>query len=368
MSFYRILLLVALVQGVFLSLSFLFKNIEKRRSKAKKDDFVNPWFLLLLVTITLSLWIRYLYSAAFFHQYPHLCYASDSMAFFFGPLWYFFIHKKIAPTTKLPTRRDVWFLLPLWFQFGFVGYLFTLSVPKLLNLGDTAWFANTFYGFCVLVIFQNALYFAKAHRLLPHYQKNYPVSFTFIRWFHWVMLGLLGIWSLFFGANLAGLVHHSFVIVFYFFIFVVMAFCVFFMAFGSMHRPRVFDDLHQVRAIRLNQHEQLARLYKELENLFTCEKVYTNPELNLIKLAEKLEVNARRLSQAINTTQQKSFTELISQYRVQHFLDLAKQDENQHLTHWALAQESGFKNKTTFYNAFKKITNTTPKAYLRQLA
>ena len=364
MTIYRVLLLAGIIQGAFLTLSFLLKTIEVRKTKKP----VNPWLLLLLSTITLSLLVRYAYSATFYARFPHLSFASDTMAFFFGPMWYFFIYQKVYPEQKKPQRVDGWYLFPLWFQLLFIGYLCVHSPAEVVQMSNTYLFGQTFYIFCALVVFSNAFYFFKAHRLLPQYPKNHLSSFLVIRAFHWVMWVILGTWAIGFLLSFLKLVGSGWITQIYLLAFVTMALFVFLLAFWSMHRPAVFADLHLIRQIRQQQTDQFYGICEKITQVLTQEKLYTQPELSLIKLAEKLQVPPRNISQAINQHLQLSFTELINQYRIQHFLELVQLPKNQHLTHWALAQEAGFKNKATFYNAFKKETQSTPKTYLKTLA
>ncbi|RZK61204.1 MAG: AraC family transcriptional regulator [Pedobacter sp.] len=54
-------------------------------------------------------------------------------------------------------------------------------------------------------------------------------------------------------------------------------------------------------------------------------------------------------------------------YRVSHFL-LHYPLQSEKMTIEAIAQESGFKNQATFYNAFKKEKGLMPKAYFQKKA
>jgi AraC-like DNA-binding protein len=67
----------------------------------------------------------------------------------------------------------------------------------------------------------------------------------------------------------------------------------------------------------------------------------------------------------INNHIGKNFRDWINSYRITHFLTqypiLADK-----ITIEAIAQEAGFKNQATFYNAFKKEKGIMPRAYFSQ--
>lgn len=105
---------------------------------------------------------------------------------------------------------------------------------------------------------------------------------------------------------------------------------------------------------------------KKLEDLMNQEKLYKDQNLNLEKLAENMGINPRSLSAFLNNNVGKSFYELINYYRVEEVKFLLKAPENNNLTIEAIAQIAGFKSKSTFNAAFKKLNNMTPRQFLKK--
>jgi len=60
------------------------------------------------------------------------------------------------------------------------------------------------------------------------------------------------------------------------------------------------------------------------------------------------------------------FRDFINSYRIRHALTLLDDFEKKNLTIESVAYESGFNNRTSFYNAFKKQTDKLPSAYLKE--
>jgi len=113
-------------------------------------------------------------------------------------------------------------------------------------------------------------------------------------------------------------------------------------------------------------HSEKSKLYvKKLNVLMTNEKLFTNPELKLSEVANKLNISNHELSKLINDKLGKNFTELINEYRIEEAIQLIK--SNSLYTIEAIGSQSGFNSKSAFYKAFKKIMHTTPAKYKSQL-
>ncbi|MPN36528.1 hypothetical protein SDC9_184037 [bioreactor metagenome] len=68
----------------------------------------------------------------------------------------------------------------------------------------------------------------------------------------------------------------------------------------------------------------------------------------------------------INTKFNTNFPDFINSYRVQYALNLLAVIEEKNLTIESIAYESGFSNRTSFYNAFKKQTGKLPSEYIKK--
>jgi len=105
---------------------------------------------------------------------------------------------------------------------------------------------------------------------------------------------------------------------------------------------------------------QAKDLTNKVKHAFENEKVFTDPELSLYKLADLIRTNNRYLSQAINESFKKSFIHLVNEYRIREARKLLADPQHDHYTIESVANMVGFKSKTTFNRSFKKITGLTP--------
>lgn len=109
---------------------------------------------------------------------------------------------------------------------------------------------------------------------------------------------------------------------------------------------------------------EITAIHQRLNALMRTEKLYTNPELTLSELAQKIPVHPNTLSQVINTVEGKNFFDYINFQRVEEFKRLVLLPENSQYTLLALAYECGFNSKTSFNRNFKKATGLSPSAHI----
>lgn len=92
---------------------------------------------------------------------------------------------------------------------------------------------------------------------------------------------------------------------------------------------------------------------------------YLIPDLTLEGLAEMMHLNCGSLSHAINRHLQKTFYDLINEKRIAQSKTLLLQ-KHQELTIEAIGYESGFNSRASFYRAFRKYGQQTPREFLEK--
>ncbi|MEL6657295.1 MAG: helix-turn-helix domain-containing protein [Bacteroidota bacterium] len=109
------------------------------------------------------------------------------------------------------------------------------------------------------------------------------------------------------------------------------------------------------------------KLYSRIRAILEIEELYLDPSLSLKTLADKLETNTKYLSQVVNHCSGHNFQQFINTYRIERVKYRLNEGAHEFLTLFGVAQQCGFKNKSTFYKVFKDITGLTPKEYLEDL-
>ncbi|SDN41049.1 AraC-type DNA-binding protein [Pedobacter steynii] len=101
-------------------------------------------------------------------------------------------------------------------------------------------------------------------------------------------------------------------------------------------------------------------------SIITEKELFLNPNFTLEEAAKELKVTKHILSQYVNETLGKSFSNLIKEHRIEKAKKLLETEKN--YTIESLGYDSGFNSKSTFFTAFKEITGLTPAAYQKSCA
>ncbi|GAB5535399.1 MAG: hypothetical protein Rubg2KO_16480 [Rubricoccaceae bacterium] len=103
-----------------------------------------------------------------------------------------------------------------------------------------------------------------------------------------------------------------------------------------------------------------------LVELMETEHLYRRPDLTLHELAEALEVSPHNLTEILSTQLNQSFYDFVNGYRVRDVQRRLIDPEFAHWTVLAIGMEAGFKAKSSFNAAFKRVAGVTPSQYRAQ--
>jgi len=112
--------------------------------------------------------------------------------------------------------------------------------------------------------------------------------------------------------------------------------------------------------------QRIKQIVEQFEAVMLKGKYFVNDALSLSDVSNYLECSSNHLSQAINTVYEKSFTDLISDMRVEEAKRLLSMSADN--TVLDICMMAGFKSKSGFYKSFRKCTGLTPTAYRKSLS
>ncbi|MFD3408535.1 helix-turn-helix domain-containing protein [Aquirufa sp. HETE-83D] len=112
---------------------------------------------------------------------------------------------------------------------------------------------------------------------------------------------------------------------------------------------------------------ELKDLANRIQNYLHKEKPYLNPSFEIADVTRALNVPQKQISLACKYANGKKFTELRSSHRINHAKALLHKGLTDNITIDAIGTISGFKSRSTFYEAFKAETGMTPSQYLESL-
>lgn len=101
-----------------------------------------------------------------------------------------------------------------------------------------------------------------------------------------------------------------------------------------------------------------------LENIILTNKLFLNPRLNLMDLAQASSMSIHKCSRLINTTYGIGAPDWFNKFRVDYFIETYPKKCNAK-TIDAIALESGFSSRATFYRAFKKEKGMMPSDFFK---
>ena len=104
-------------------------------------------------------------------------------------------------------------------------------------------------------------------------------------------------------------------------------------------------------------------LLDRLETLLASHKLHHDPDLSLTRLARRLSVPSRRVSEAVNRQLGENVSQFVNRRRVEDAAALLLQSDK------PVAEamlEAGFRSKSNFNREFRRVTGQTPGDYRQQ--
>jgi AraC-like DNA-binding protein len=96
------------------------------------------------------------------------------------------------------------------------------------------------------------------------------------------------------------------------------------------------------------------------------DKVFTNSDLSLQLFSEIVNIPKHYISEILSGHLNTNFQDFINEYRIEEFIKLYSNPENDHFSVMGIASSVGFKNKATFNANFKKFKGISPTEYKQQ--
>ena len=346
---------MGLAQGIFLFVALVGRTTSNRISKA------NGYFLLLLLTTSYSFLVKIIYDGGrLFLFSPHFTIFSDFPMFVFGPLFFLFVRSRFVESDEVPSL--IHFIPLLAFTISFLVIL-TYSKIELVEMDGSGQLNAYYYAelFCATML--NAVYILKTKVLIKLQSLNWNalkriVDMMFVCAVVWGCVLLL---LVFFPNDRI----FSLLLDIPFIITTMLFYAISYLSlFGKLkNRAEMLIDSGNVGigTIKSNPRDY-DQLKANFEDLMLNQKIYIKSDVTLAQIAKLLNSNYTYLSRLINHYYGKTFTEFMAELRIAEFVRRVNQD-GENFTYHGLANESGFKDKTTFNRTFKRIKGVTPKEY-----
>lgn len=242
------------------------------------------------------------------------------------------------------------------FKIRTLHYLhFSLSVFMLVAV----FFVEQLRGLYEIAVYQILIYLIAVGYLVYEYQHKLEQDKNWQTWILLLIGGVAAIWGaftfqLYFATPLT-----------YIGVTAIATLVLYSLSFWMMRKSKILDhqfDVGQVSTIDSAFEDLGERILEEME----VQKRFQDPQLSIGKLAKHLNTPSHQVSKAVNAYFQKTFPELLNNYRIKAASEMLENPDFQHLSIEAVAYECGFQSISAFYASFKKSNQMTPAQYRKQ--
>ena len=344
----KILSGIAIFQSVLIAF-YLFT--QKRGNKYRRYIL---GFLLLNFAIFVSGTLILLYFGKSANG-QHLGHILNLSVFLTAPLLNFYFNSYSSKSLLIEKK--------VWLHFLPFAIIFSIMFYKMVMLKSSN-FVFEPYGI-FLISFLSIQNIAYLYLILSRYNKSYKGENDIgkrLNWFDFILksfiilfttkLIIFIVWNIF---------EQDLVCVFFTNIFFVLSFLIVntLVLFG-LYKPELLIGSVKYQSNPIDQ--KLKKSYlKSLDDELKLEEMFLDPLISLEKVAKKIRIPSKHLSQILNETYNINFNEYINRFRIEKAMKLLTENPKKNILE--IAYEVGFNSKTTFNTAFKKYSGKTPSEF-----
>jgi len=357
-----VLNLLGAVQGLLMTLVLL--------SVKRGNRLANRILAALTFTISIIVSGAVLLTTGYVFVLPHLSRVHHPFVFLAGPLLFLYLRALTSGSQDFK-QKDLWhfipfalcalYLIPYYFQGGEgkLNYLMTEYYQDSMGRWyyiRTAFFILQFLAYLILIVAMLLKYSRRANRSSPYekyvlLQVRFFVIASVILW-----VGAALRYTLDQSARTNLLIPLGASVLIYG------------MGYLGLSRPQLILNVEDNPPPKKYERstllpERAERYLNKLLQVMTTEKPFTDGELTLQKMAQKMSIPANHLSQIVNERFGQTFSDFINAYRVEEAKKRLLDPKLKHYTVQAIAEDVGFNTKSSFNAVFKKHTSMTPSQF-----
>jgi len=101
-------------------------------------------------------------------------------------------------------------------------------------------------------------------------------------------------------------------------------------------------------------------------NYLNEEKPYLSPVFSIHDIVSTLDIPQKNVTDSFNKVIKIPFPKMRNQLRIDHAIEMFRNNSHAKISIEGIAAESGFNNRATFYKAFREVTKTTPIEWIKE--
>lgn len=360
-SLFNVLILLGAIQGFMLC----FIVFQKR----KTNPLATKFFVLFLFSLSYLNFIYACLDLDIFKYYRPLHLFPLPYKWLIGIGLYFYIRYlfKLDKTNKTYYIKEWYVFLPAIIYFLLRSYWFSISIKEnsyriTAEIVDSGFF--TYHEFAYL-FFNICMGYLALKRLLKYKAQKQNVisslnhSITFVKVF-------IGIHCLHLCIYATDLIVHSGIESwpFYYAMLILNSIYIYWIGYVGFSKTKSLFPIFKNNDTP--QLEAQDELWSKIETLILLPEAFTDGTFSLNQAAQILGINSKQLSTYLNTIQGQNFSEFLNHHRTEKVKHLLRDESAKKYTLFSLAQQAGFKTKSSFNATFKRLTGMTPSAYQKQ--
>lgn len=369
-NLWSILLIAFISQCLFLFVSLLIKPAGNQNARL---------LLLLLLAIIFCVQFSNFSEATYLYRTVHgITNLGRGMVLLLGPVFYLYTLSVIYADFKFRYIHLLHFLPYLlalaiiWAQENPVDdRILVLTIDALME-GKIAIDGKTSLWF-VAYFAHLTIYFFLVRAFLLRSVKNPPAQYRFpveqrFTWLRKLTVTFCLVAVVFLGIIVYVAVTGVYTLAGNFIYSMVLGAMVYTIAFRALSDARTLKPDFDKKYASVNIEEQTEdALLNKVLHFFEREQIYLHPEIRISLLAKKAHTTPHVISRIINNRLNKSFSELVSYYRVEEVKKRLADPAYKHYSIMGIAMDVGFTSKSAFNETFKKQNGMTPSQYLKML-
>ncbi len=341
----EIILLTSLVNSTFLLL-FVFFTPKLRN----KTNLVLTVFIFLS-SLNVASWVIVPYLT---YRYEWFCLDRFPVMYFLGPLVYLFSLAVFRPSRNVSFRSKSLYIGYLDVIATAIIWVYCLVRPE--DKFDILFNVFALHVYEAIAVFYNGLFVYKAIRIFRIGGSNHPrLTHVFL-----VIVAIFFVWIGSFFADVA--VYPSQIPDSAFYpLWLLMFYLNIYLAYHFLLSPsRSISYLTGDKKPSTSDEE----LADKMVELMHTGKLFRKANITLSSLSSELDVSSTRVTAVLREHFKMSYYDFINKYRVLDTINRFKAGDNKRFTIKTIAEEAGFRSKTTFIKAFKRETGMLPKDYI----
>lgn len=338
----------------------------QKTGKGASNKFLGMFLLAKAICITNFLAFR-LYNHTYMY-FPHLFYFGSSFTILWGPTLYLYIRSLTEKTFRL-RYVDLLHALPFLLHFIFLTFeyhIYNADTKREIMLSGGIYSSEAWTLFYRVLHLYILGYTIGSFIRIKQYQKSMSASIPLrisinLSWMYFILFGFITKWMCdvchHFADNNSIISSISLLtsrIVLFIFINI--------MIYKALRQPNLL--LGEKYATKPRKQSLSARsietYLQKLRDYMEKEKPYLDPELTFEQLSNLVSIPPRSLTTILNDCLNQNFYDFINSYRIKESVRMLLEKTPRYKTVLEVLYESGFNNKSSFNNAFKKYNGMTP--------